>query len=349
MESNTLSNQCLPISSFNRDVKPLFPRIEPDTIETVKQASLPFSSLVDFIKKGNILNSKGTEQACGLLQRIVSVCSVKQILFVLIPTPDHSCSGFTQSIVPLLTSSNEELVKASLSLLQTVAINFSVPTTCFDILATGLLTLLPQSFYKQEIHLFAQHRMYLMRIVISFMSCVSPSSTRVIFQNRQVSADSFKPIFIDNFLHPIQPFLEFISRNRRRITDSGDSHHFSQLLGSLIEYAPFLEEMTQFVLSSSLLMTWTDSLHFIETDVLTSDLLWFLKDGFLTWKMNAPAVQQRGQQILSKLRAEGLSDEIELHVRCTRFDFSEMWYVFLGAQLIHYLDANAPYLEEREG
>ncbi|KAK2940268.1 hypothetical protein BLNAU_19476 [Blattamonas nauphoetae] len=34
---------------------------------------------------------------------------VKQILFELLPTHDGSCTAFTESLIPLLTSSNEEL------------------------------------------------------------------------------------------------------------------------------------------------------------------------------------------------------------------------------------------------
>ncbi|KAK2957345.1 hypothetical protein BLNAU_7723 [Blattamonas nauphoetae] len=54
-------------------------------------------SLVDYVKKGFSLNDKGTQQACAL-----------------VPKPDGSCSGFTESIVPLITSSNEALANSSL-------------------------------------------------------------------------------------------------------------------------------------------------------------------------------------------------------------------------------------------
>ncbi|KAK2955253.1 hypothetical protein BLNAU_9805 [Blattamonas nauphoetae] len=40
-----------------------------------------------------------------------------QILFKLVPRPDGSCSGFTESILPLLTSSNEGVATSSFSML----------------------------------------------------------------------------------------------------------------------------------------------------------------------------------------------------------------------------------------
>ncbi|KAK2941740.1 hypothetical protein BLNAU_23362 [Blattamonas nauphoetae] len=43
-------------------------------------------------------------------------------------------------------------------------------------------------------------------------------------------------------------------------------------------------------------------------------------DGVRTWKKDAPAVRKRGQQILTKLCEEGLSEEFELQSQYSQSD-----------------------------
>ncbi|KAK2953633.1 putative Dynein axonemal heavy chain 6 [Blattamonas nauphoetae] len=78
-----------------RDVTPLFLRTEPANINQVAEASQPFLSLVNFIKKGKNLNEKACRHACSLLKTIAPrnsiFLSATQILFELVPKPNGSC------------------------------------------------------------------------------------------------------------------------------------------------------------------------------------------------------------------------------------------------------------------
>ncbi|KAK2948134.1 hypothetical protein BLNAU_16934 [Blattamonas nauphoetae] len=80
-----------------------------------------FQSLVNFVKEGNNLTDQGTSHACRLLRENTpsSEQAANQILFSLVPSPDNSCSGFTESMSLLLTSSNSELVKTAWCILST--------------------------------------------------------------------------------------------------------------------------------------------------------------------------------------------------------------------------------------
>ncbi|KAK2950649.1 hypothetical protein BLNAU_14455 [Blattamonas nauphoetae] len=118
---------------------------------------------------------------------------------------------------------------------------------------------------------------------------------------------------------------------------------FAHLLQAIVAYSPVLDEMTQLVLSSSIALTYTEYLDFYENNDLTKQLLLGIKDVVCAFQDNIPAVNKRARQILSKLSEVGISDEIELHIRCSGFDFAEMKKVFLGAQLVHALGANAPF------
>ncbi|KAK2941953.1 hypothetical protein BLNAU_23135 [Blattamonas nauphoetae] len=118
MRTKSYSSQQSSIQFINCDVQgdttPLFLLTEPETIVTVKEASPPFLSLVGFIKEGNRLDEKETKHACALLERIKpqnqNGFTSEHLLFKLVPSPDGSCSGFTESIFPLITLSNENLV-----------------------------------------------------------------------------------------------------------------------------------------------------------------------------------------------------------------------------------------------
>ncbi|KAK2942935.1 hypothetical protein BLNAU_22146 [Blattamonas nauphoetae] len=322
-------------------------RTDPESLKTIKEASRSFLSLVDFIKEGHDLNYRATTQACTLLEGVSphynSTFTSTQILFELVPTRDGSCSGFTNSMTTLLTSSNEKLVQRTLSLLNETVIE-TTHSNRFRLLMTGLFTHLPQSFYEQEMHLFAQNRLYLMNIVKWLLFCSRPSSAREICEERQISMDTYNHTIIHKFFHPVEPFLNFICDSRHRITEPSASIALSELLGRVFQYSAFLEEMTLFVVSSSLALTCTDCLDYHENDHLTILALQGVMDGVRAWKKEGPAVRKRGQQILAKLCEEGLSDEIELVLQCSMSDIYGSRVVFLGAQLVHNLGGNIPFL-----
>ncbi|KAK2959045.1 hypothetical protein BLNAU_6061 [Blattamonas nauphoetae] len=311
-----------------------------------EQASFPFQSLVSFVQGGNYLNDEATRKAYLLLRwlpcTIDTAIAAEKILFDLVPTQDHSCSGFTKSMVVLLTSSNKELVKSTLEFLDFV-VHYSSFSARFDLLASGFFQLLPTAFYEQEMHLMSLPELFLIENLHRIVLCSHPTSTRRICRERQISTNTFHQIFIDMFLHPIKPFLEFIFHNRRRIRDNGMAEAFSFLLGGLVEHSPFIEEMTQYLLSSSLAIALTDFLHFIKASHVAFFLLRGVKNGIKSWQKEDPVVQKRGALILFKLSEEGLSDEIELHIRCCGDDDKELCGVYIGLKLIHDLGENAPF------
>ncbi|KAK2958931.1 hypothetical protein BLNAU_6180 [Blattamonas nauphoetae] len=351
MGNNTCSRQPHSMSPFSRDAHddetPLFLRTEPNDIKTVKEASKSFMSLVNFVKEGRNMDEQASRQACALLDRMMPEFFTEftraQILFEFVPTRDHSCSGFVKSITLLLTSSNEELVKKSLVLVYEI-MSVSDEMMHFDILASGLFALLPKSFYEHEMHLLAQPTMHLMQILWLGVMCSNTTYKNLICRYKHVSERSFKRIFLTKFFNPIQPFLEYICRNRRRIEDSRTSWHFPSLIGKIVESSRDMEETTQFVLSSSIALACTDCPTFFETDSLTVTLLEYIRSARRQIGYCRPADRWRPLQILAKLRDDGISDVVELHMRCSGYDSVKSCRVFLGAQLIHELGGDVPFL-----
>ncbi|KAK2945104.1 hypothetical protein BLNAU_19953 [Blattamonas nauphoetae] len=346
MKTHVHSAQQHSIRPFRQKGTPLFLRTDPRTIKTLEEASQNFLSLVNFIRVGNHLDDKGTEQACALLRwltpGVFSEFSAHDICFHLVPKPDGSFSGFTQSIVPLLTSSNEALVNSSLWILNLV-VGRGRYSTRFDFVASGFFGDLPRQFYEQKLHLVGQHGLLLMQIVRFIIHYLSQQSKHLNQRRRQLWMDTRHQIFVDRFFRPIVPFLEFICANRRQITDSKESDTFSELFAAIVKFSPLLDQMTQFLLSSSFAVAYTDSIHFFQTNDLVIDLLQGVAEGIRKLHEDNSAVQKRAKQILVKESDDGLFDELELHVRSRGPKFSEGKRVFLGALLIQMLGGNTPF------
>ncbi|KAK2942947.1 hypothetical protein BLNAU_22158 [Blattamonas nauphoetae] len=331
---------------------PLFQRIEPNTITTLHHFSPPFMSLVDFVRQGNTLDDTATERACTILEMIKNQTTyssaAKWLFSQLVPTSRGSSSGFVESFVVLLTSSNEKLVNTTLSFLQQFVHCFDLGQDQFTVLKTGFFQLLPQSFYEQEMHLVTQPSLSLMRIVNDFLVDLDPHNRRSICDNRHLSISTFNETFTDKFFRPLQPFLAFICSNRRRISDSEESHPFSQLLTRLVKYSPHLEELTQFVLSSSFALTFTDCLPLFDTNFVMNSLLTQVTLLTRAWRKDSPDNQKRGQQIMARLCEESFLDEIELLIRVGSRDFTARRFIFTGATLMHNLGGNVPFEREVE-
>ncbi|KAK2943975.1 hypothetical protein BLNAU_21121 [Blattamonas nauphoetae] len=315
------------IQAYHDDKTPLFlrPLLH---FRSFEQESKVYLSLVDFIKEGNNPDNKATEKACAILENITPVLfnevTSEQVLFELVPTPDGSCSGFTESIVLLLTRSNEMISRSILRLLDGM-VSCTSPDIQFDFIATGVFEHLPQAFYEQELHLS------LLQI------CFNGNCGKV-------------TTFLDKFFRPIEPFLVFVCNQRRRIAEVENSEAFDDfpnLIGTIVECSPFMEEMTQFFLTSPFAVTLLNCLHFYDNDNVTCILLEKLSEGFGQWRKDSSAVQKLGQHIVAKLREEGLTDQIELHhpiVDAGPFGIRIPGLITpVGVRLIRYLGGNTSF------
>ncbi|KAK2946242.1 hypothetical protein BLNAU_18844 [Blattamonas nauphoetae] len=315
----------------------LFLNIDVWSLQTVRKFSTPFQSLVSFVENRYKFDDEATKKGCALLERIVynmdEGIHTDQLLKHLVPAPDRSCSGFTEAFVVLLSSSNEKIVKSTLWLLSAIVYAASSEHR-FDILQEGLFKNLPKAFFEKKMHVLIQPKLYLMNILDFFVLDFTLETSQFMYRFKKLSNDLYQQTFIDKFFDPVRHFLEFVCAQRRRIADSSDSSPFPDLLGSLILNSPFLEEMTQFVLSSQLAQTFTDSIVFYESDLITFTFIQKVAKSARSWEKHDPAVRKRGQLILTDLREEGISDEIELFSQIIGYDRFYRRYDFLGARVI---------------
>ncbi|KAK2963725.1 hypothetical protein BLNAU_1291 [Blattamonas nauphoetae] len=176
MGNSSNSEQHRHLRPFNRDRRQtqiIFQRRNGPryaNIGSLEHIAQPFMSLVDYIREGNNLDNQATEDACSLMNQLIDLCRSSDtndlILFELVPSPDGPCSGFTESLLPLLTSSNMRLVETTLMLLA-FAIHSSSTETRFLIIETGLFQRLPNTFYERDMHLLDPSALHLMDRIIS--------------------------------------------------------------------------------------------------------------------------------------------------------------------------------------
>ncbi|KAK2952904.1 hypothetical protein BLNAU_12080 [Blattamonas nauphoetae] len=328
----------------HRDNPPLFLEFNPDNIRSVTLGSQPFMSLVAFVKEGNNLDHHAATQARVLLNRFRprddGPFTANTFLFDLVPTPDGSCSGFTESIILLITSSNEDLVIATWHLLDSI-VTFATPQGRLAFLASGFFSLLPPAFYKQELHI-STYTSCLIQIVSHFISNLHYLPRRSIVNERLRTRHSFEEIVMDKFIRPIEPFVDMMCKIRRRFYNSGRFLDWSDFFGKMIEFSPYVEPITQLVVSSSVTLAYTDSLPFVESDRAIDFLLRGLPRLSRVWRTNEPDILNREQQIMAKLREEGISDEIELLFQCRLLDQDEVIHFFRFGNSIRFLGRNAP-------
>ncbi|KAK2960006.1 hypothetical protein BLNAU_4889 [Blattamonas nauphoetae] len=237
------------------------------------------------------------------------------ILFKLVPTGDGTCSGFAESMVTLLTSYDDNLVNEAWEVLVRVVCNTS-PKNRLAFLATGFFELLPEDFYDDDRLLRTPSELSLMKIVTLNINDLFDESAREQCEEDGVLLDFLDQTFIDQFFIPIEPFLEKVFTNRRLMDRSDLINIFPKLTETILEYSPQLDEMTHFVLSSpSFALAFFDTLESAESnDTISTLLRSVIHCVNVRWDKD-PAVLKHKQQIKTKLREEGLGDEIELQLR----------------------------------
>ncbi|KAK2943897.1 hypothetical protein BLNAU_21200 [Blattamonas nauphoetae] len=154
-------------------------------------------------------------------------------------------------------------------------------------------------------HLLPHPDLDLMRIGHCYLCGSRPDFTQELRRNRQHPKASLLHIFINKVLRHINPFLEDKYKHRRRIPESE----------KVIVSQRFSERFSNYRFAGR------DDARVV--------------NGLRCWWKGCPAVQKRRQQIVAKLREEGVSDEIELNNRSSSYDFHEDRDVFLSAWVIH--------------
>ncbi|KAK2947769.1 hypothetical protein BLNAU_11413 [Blattamonas nauphoetae] len=322
---------------------PSFLLTKAEDVNTLDDLIPLFHSLVRDSEEGHKFNKPASKQLRALLRRIDPICRMYSAYdeydFKTVGSTVSSFNPFIESIVSLLTCSNKDLVQSTISCLSECCVEIDI-SILFKFMDSGLLSLLPKEFYLPDVDLLTKPRKFLIDLVNWFLYCFHPDNILKIRFECEISLKTFQNIFIDKFFRPIEPFLDFICRNRRRIEKWTNPDGFANLIGALVVHSPMLHQMTKIVLSSSVPCVFSDCLAFFESNEMIKLLIRSVMNGFKAWREEDPVVLQRGLQMVTKLNDEGFSDEIELHIRCRGYGVNSSRFVLVGARLIDLLGGN---------
>ncbi|KAK2958973.1 hypothetical protein BLNAU_5989 [Blattamonas nauphoetae] len=329
---------------------PSFLLTKADDVNTLDDLIPLFHSLVRYSEEGHKFNKPASKQLRALLRRIDPICRMYSAYdeydFKTVGSTVSSFNPFIESIVSLLTCSNKDLVQSTISCLSECCVEIDI-SILFKFMDSGLLSLLPKEFYLPDVHLLTKPRKFLIDLVNWFVYSFHPDNILKIRFECEISLKTFQTIFIDKFFRPIEPFLDFICRNRRRIEKWTNPDGFANLIGTLVVHSPMLHQMTKIMLSSSVPCVFSDCLAFFESNEMIKLLIRSVMNGFKAWREEDPVVLQRGLQMVTKLNDEGFSDEIELHIRCRGYgvNSSHVGDIKTVAQLTEPFEALASYLD----
>ncbi|KAK2955761.1 hypothetical protein BLNAU_9297 [Blattamonas nauphoetae] len=302
-------------------VPPLFMQIDRVTIGTIEKASRCYLSLVELVKSGTSLDAAAQEHACLFLDRIRPgynrLFSCETILSKLIPHPVGTCSGLADSLVILLTCNSRRIVTSAFSFLEGLFSYLSWKGR-YEIIETGLFSLLPAEFYFREVRLSLPSGLCLIANMTLILSCAFTPYAKEISQTRLISMETIRNVVCEKLVRPIAPVLNNLYRNKHDLSDYDQRRCSTKLLRELIRISAFHEETTRVLSLSSFPLIFTDSLISMPSDTDTSALMNDLKSNIEDWQKGFSAEQQKENGMVVKLQEEGFSDVIEQTAKVIR-------------------------------
>ncbi|KAK2943998.1 hypothetical protein BLNAU_21087 [Blattamonas nauphoetae] len=300
---------------------------------SIDSLSTLFLTLVYFLKEDNELDDASTKGACEFLNKIDSKCpfplTPEQLLHRLVPTADGTCSRFAEHLVVILTYGNVDLADCMLRLIKTIILRAS-----FDNLVEFVMTETQEPEAGVTVVRIVLESHHLRLIATSRTQPHPPSQT--------------SKLIFDFAVQPLEQFWEFIFMNRLSITNTHPSVASFSLLSTLISHAPFDEQLTDFVLSSSISLAGTSCLAFIELNDGKYDFLSTLADAVLIWHQTMSQERRRAKAILARLEEEGLFEACELFIQSDFVHPGKYEDVRPAARLTFFLGGNQPFLSADE-
>ncbi|KAK2963809.1 hypothetical protein BLNAU_1378 [Blattamonas nauphoetae] len=313
----------------------------------MQTASLVVQSIIDFIKGGSPLNYTSTVRACSHLDHLSTqlnrLFTSVAILHSLIPPPIRPCQGFAELVLVLLSCNIQDIILSGLRLLRNIVL------TCpeedrFDFLETGFITLIPSTFYHNNLRLRTDILDLWLGIVCSFLSYGTHHRARSISQTKRITISEVRQAVYLRLVQPLSAFWTFLFNTKSRFVRDTEIRFLPALLCSLLQISPSHAQTTQFVFSVPVCFTLTSRFVWMEQSHSKVELIDGLKFTIREWASGCNEERQQGKNIMFALREEGIADEIELQTHFVGFDYGVMKNIYTAAYLLLLLGGNTPFL-----
>ncbi|KAK2954509.1 hypothetical protein BLNAU_10529 [Blattamonas nauphoetae] len=297
--------------------------------KTTEELSSSFLSLVDSIKLQNA-HSETYKSLLALLREITpgyGSTTTHHLFFRLIPNPEMDARGFTDAMLTLIQSPNEDLVVSALGLIRDALAHSNIYER-IAFMKSGFFSRLSPSFQQRDVHLSPYCGLYFIHIVTICLNQALPSTIYWQPGPARFIDQPIHRILFQNVIRHLTPFFTFLCSNYLRMLHQPQSTFLLAPFTVLVIIASFSEDTTQFLCQSPCFVSITAYLAEIEDQ---SNILEFLegirKSQTVLEQHVDKAVQMRRKRILAHVREEGVADSVEqqLHRNAAGLVSSGVW------------------------
>ncbi|KAK2958845.1 hypothetical protein BLNAU_6094 [Blattamonas nauphoetae] len=282
-------------------------------INSVREASPLFVSLVDLVKNRVELNNDTTANM-GKFFRQISPGSKRgfsssQILLSLVPVEVGDCSGFTESILTLLTSRNDDILVMTMQF-----VGETVRCSDFylrrDLINSGFFSSLSPSFQQSPFHFETDHTYSLLEIIHRCVLTIR-DNVKALSRRLKTNEDDIRQTMLEMMIAPLTPFWQSLHHYRHRMEEINLTLSTPWSPCRLLQIGLLHTPTLHFVFSLRVGITITTCVSFMEVWKHRCQMLSELKAMMTTLKSDQSEIKQRRKAIICELREQGFADELE--------------------------------------
>ncbi|KAK2944788.1 hypothetical protein BLNAU_20261 [Blattamonas nauphoetae] len=285
-----------------------------EELESTEEWAIVFWSLVATVKLQPALDDSLEAKAVEFLESsdLGEGESADMFLDSLRRPTDGSLSDFIQSIVVLLSSTNEAIPITAMEMLNNLLTNCSAKNhlSLFeaDLIPQLINTLNPLSLS------FAEAEIIHTGLITSIHLCLW-LATPLMYGQLEIEEGNDKQAVhktvLKQVLTPSDPYIWHLCVNRYSINDGEQSGDFLILLVRLLQICPYYQPTMDFVLHVPVLLTIPSFLLFFEHDRSIDRFLYLMTCTQREWNETSGSERHMGKTMHRMLRMEGIEDVIE--------------------------------------
>ncbi|KAK2954441.1 hypothetical protein BLNAU_10609 [Blattamonas nauphoetae] len=268
------------------------------------------------------LNALSIRRDINFLESLIPSSPSSEVSFTilhdLVPTKNRNCEGFVNSIIKLFSSQNLQLLSVVLRFAERT-ISFASLSDTLDIIECGFFELLPRSFLQMDMHMPPNG--HLLNILLHCTSLTQYQAVVSIRTNKAISTDTAKEILLERVFKPMTPFLNFICTKRSLLCNIYAIPPPTPFPFFFVSVAAEHEQTKDFIFSLPILACVTSLFALYESDYTHELIRGQLKGKDEDWRNSHSKKGVRCQEILRRLKEEGIEDEIEQQRNSARIHF----------------------------
>ncbi|KAK2953012.1 hypothetical protein BLNAU_12001 [Blattamonas nauphoetae] len=286
--------------------------------KTVFEKIVVFRSLVATVKNLPALDVSVEAKAVKFLESLYpkTRSSANDFLLSLGRTSDDSLTSFIQSIVVLVSSTNQTITTAAMEMVGNLSMWCSA-RVLYLLFKADLFPQLINTLNLQSLSFAGAVDIHncLMNIICNSIYLSTPNGLEQLEIEEENEQEDVHETVLQHVLTPSEKYIWHLCVFRFSLIDENQSYVFVRLLARLLETCPYHQPTMDFILHMPVVLTIPSCLTFFEHE---SSIWYFL---YAMIKIQQKGNEQKGEvrqmwkKVLRRLRMEGFEDSIEEKLR----------------------------------